>query len=104
MPGRIFKPKMAYKLSKSIKNLDLFGQHAQINFSEGKKTHTTLLGGFLSLWIMLAIGLLILFKTTTMILKEDNKVTSYTSAYDVDGNNGINYNQTKMLTYHVLRK
>ena len=39
-----------------------------------------------------------------MIAKQNNQISSYTSAYNVDDNSGVNFNETKMLTYHVLRK
>ena len=60
---------MLKKLKKNIKKVDLFGRPAEINFGENKKTHKTLLGGFVSIWVLwILIGLLI-YKGNTMFMK-----------------------------------
>ena len=63
-----------------------------------------MIGGLLSIIVVISLTILIVFKTKTMIMRSDNKISSYTSAYDVDTSSGVNYNETKMLNYHVLRK
>ena len=95
---------MLKKLKRSIKKVDLFGWHAQMYFNETNRTHKTLIGGFMSICIMSCLAAMVFFKTQTMFMKQGNQILSYTSAYDVDNNKGVNYNETKMLTYHVLRK
>ena len=47
---------------------------------------------------------LISSKTVTMVTKNNNQISSYTSAYDVDAGEGVLYNETRMMMYHVIRK
>jgi hypothetical protein len=58
----------------------------------------------LSIVVIVALSILITFKFYTMIMKLDNKISSYTSAFEVGSTTGVDYNETKLLNYHVLRK
>ena len=39
-----------------------------------------------------------------MFLKQDDQISSYKTAYDVDKGNGFKYKESSMLTYHVIEK
>ena len=39
-----------------------------------------------------------------MLSKTNNQISQYTAPYDVESSDGINLNETRLLTYHVLRK
>ena len=95
---------MLKKLPKKIKNTDNFGEEVKLNFDKNSKKHKTLIGGFLSIFIRIIMTWLILSKTITMVTKDNNQISSYTSAYDVDSGKEVLYNETRMMMYHVIRK
>ena len=40
----------------------------------------------------------------TMAFRDNNNLSAFTASYDVEANNGVNLNETQLITYHVLRK
>ena len=75
---------MLKKLLKSIKNADKFGEKVKLNFDENSKRHKTLIGGILSIFINLMLAWLIISKTTMMVTKGNNQISSYTQGFNVD--------------------
>jgi hypothetical protein len=95
---------MLKTLHKKIKNSDKFGEEVKLNFDKNSKKHKTLIGGILSIFINIMLTWLIVSKTITMVTKDNNQISSYTSAFDVDSGQEVLYNETRMMMYHVIRK
>ena len=92
------------KLKKSVKNLDMFGHVVQINADQNQRTHKTLLGGIFSIIIYISLLDLITTKFLDMLLRDNNNIKTYSESYDADLGEGVDFNQTSMLLYHVLQK
>ena len=91
-------------ISKRIKHSDMFGSAPKIYYKGNHQHHKTLCGGILTQIVKFSLYALIIFKFKTMILKENNTITSYRSTYDVNNHTGINFNETSMNVFHVLVK
>ena len=89
---------------KFILKHDVFGHKVQISYDSKNKTHSTTLGGILSLFVTGSLFSLILFKIMVMVTRNNNSITSYSSAFDVDEGKGIDIKQLEMTNYHVIRK
>ena len=95
---------MKSKLSKWIKNKDMFGHVPQLNFTKDEPASKTLIGGIVSLIVTFMLLDIISDKFIVMITKDNNNISSYTAHYDVETSKGIDLNKTELFTYHVLRK
>ena len=40
----------------------------------------------------------------TMVFRNNNNISKYSASYDVEMNEGVNYNETNLVTYFILRK
>lgn len=58
----------------------------------------------MSISINICLTYMIVSRTITMVTKDANQISSYTTAFDVDSLKAINYNETQMIMYHVLKK
>jgi hypothetical protein len=47
---------------------------------------------------------MIFFKFGDMFGKGNNQISSYKTAYDVNNLNGVHYNESDLVIYHVLKK
>ena len=56
-----------FKFHKQLKNMDIFGHKVQLNFSNKRKTHTTLLGGIVSIIISASLLCLIVVRGITLL-------------------------------------
>ena len=92
------------QLQKFIKKKDIFGHVVKINVDQNQKTHKTLLGGIITILISISLLDMITTKVMAMVLRTNNNIITYTSSYDVENGDGINFNQTSMFIYHVLKK
>ena len=63
-----------------------------------------MIGGIVSLIIQASLLILALTKGITLFTRGDNKISSYAVNVDLAEEPVVNYNTTKMTTYHVLRK
>ena len=63
---------MLKKLKQKLKKVDIFGWPAEINFSEDRKTHKTLLGGFISMWVLSGLWITFFVKVNTMVFREND--------------------------------
>ena len=95
---------MKKKLQKFIKDKDMFGHVPQLNFSKDTPTHNTMIGGIISIIVYISLLDIVLNMFLTMIFRNNNNISKYSASYDVDKNNGVNFNETSMVTYFVLRK
>lgn len=76
----------------------------KLNFEKGRTKHKTFIGGLLSIAVNICLFTMIISKTHTMVTKNNNQISSYTTAFDVDKHGAVMYNETKMVMYWVLRK
>ena len=60
---------MFKKLKNKLKKVDIFGLPAEINFSEDRKTHNTLLGGLISMVVLSGLWITFFVKMNTMIFR-----------------------------------
>jgi hypothetical protein len=58
----------------------------------------------ISMIVQISILMLVISKSITLFTRGDNKISSYAINVDLSTEPGVNYNSTKMTTYHVLRK
>ena len=57
-----------------IKEKDMFGHSVSLNYKREGNTHNTLCGGIVSMFIYAIMLNLVVFKTKTMILVEDDTI------------------------------
>ena len=95
---------MKKKLQKFVKDKDMFGHAPQLNFNKDIPTHNTMIGGIISIIVYISLVDIVFNMCLTMVFRDNNNISAYTASYDVEKNEGVNLNETEMLTYHVLRK
>ena len=91
-------------LKSFLKKHDMFGQIVKINYDSKRKTHSTLLGGILTVIVRTSLFSLILIKLIIMLTKGNNSITSYSSAFNVDDGDGVDIKKLEMTNYHIIRK
>jgi hypothetical protein len=92
------------KLQKYIKQKDVFGHAVNLKFSKDSDTHKTLLGGCLSILMMIALFEIVLNKTIVMVTRDNIQITFYSEYYDIENGEGIYLNETNLFVYHILKK
>jgi len=61
----------------------MFGHAVQFNFNRNGETHNTLIGGFLSMFVKLALGIYIYTKVSNLIMMKDAAVETKIKSLDV---------------------
>ena len=87
-----------------IKSKDMFGHTISLNFNKQGNTHKTLIGGFFSFIIILAMSLYVFVNVKKLWLYEDDQVNTEIYKLDLDSLDELAYNDTKMFIFHTIRK
>ena len=87
-----------------IKRGDLFGYKYRINFNGKGNPHRTLLGGSATIIIYALMLWLIKINFERVLFNLDDKNTTEHGLIDQNDTTPVNYNETNMFNFFVIRK
>ena len=94
-----------YKQLKTyIKDLDLYGHPVELNFNKDGKTHKTILGGFVSIFVIAMYYFYIGTNVKKMLLRESDTVMFNINQVDELEANTLPINETEIITFFMLSK
>ena len=86
-----------------VKDQDLFGYKINFNFDRRGETHTTVVGGCVSIFIKIIFAIYIFLCFKRMILHEDDDLKVAYGSQDLEELGDVSLNETKMLPFWVVR-
>ena len=81
-----------------IKSYDLFGHEITLNIHNEPKAHTTLVGGFFSIFVLFTFVVYTLFNIKRFLLKEGNNEVSYAVMGSFDEIGDVNFHKDSDMT------
>lgn len=89
---------------KFIKSFDMFGHDVRLNFNNKGVTHTTLIGGFFSILIKLAIAFYVYINVRKLVFNDDDKIGMTVSNLNLTSEGVLDYDKTNVTIFWVMRK
>ena len=86
-----------------MKEHDIFGHSVALNFKQEGDTHTTVVGGFFSVFIKIAITIYVVMNFMKMIFYEGDSVSLSIKKIDLDDAGQIKYDGSDVLLFWSLR-
>ena len=94
-----------FKLLKvHIKNLDLYGHPVELNFNKDGNTHKTILGGFVSIFVLAMYYYYIGINVKKMLFRENDTVMFNINQVDESEVKTLSINETEIITFFMLSK
>ena len=87
-----------------IKGIDLFGHIIQLNFNQKGSSHKTTIGGAFSFLIYAFMSFYIIINVQKLIFNLDDKNTTEKGIIDLDEKEIVQYNETNLFNFFVIRK
>ena len=82
----------------------MFGHTINLNFNKEGDSHQTLIGGFFSIFIRLAMFIYVFMNFKKMILHEDDSTFTEVNTIDLEEYGEKPFSETEMNMFHVIRK
>ena len=82
----------------------MFGHTINLNFNKEGDSHQTLIGGFSSIFIRLAMAVYVVMNFKKMLLNEDDSNFTEVNSLNLDEYGAKPFNETEMMMFHVIRK
>ena len=84
--------KKSYKYVKNqLKEHDLFGHQIALNFNRGGDSHTTVIGGFISIFIKIALLMYVALNVIKLVTFDDDKINLTVTKLDLDKEGSLEY-------------
>ena len=95
--------KLLKQTKHKIKSKDIFGYQPtfNINSNSNNPTHKTFIGGFITIILFAWVFILVVFKLKQVVFSENNNL--YFHSIEQDETAIINYNETTLVSFYVLR-
>ena len=87
-----------------MRSNDMFGHTINLNFNKEGDSHQTLIGGFFSIFIRIAMTIYVLMNFKKMLWYEDDSTFTEVNTLDLDQFGEKAFNETELLMFHVVRK
>ena len=91
-------------LTSSIRTKDLFGHSIALNFNRRGSSHKTFIGGSFSILIYAFMIFLFWINIEKLVFSLDDKNTTYNGLIDSNDTTTVNFNQTNLFNFYVIRK
>lgn len=92
------------KYKKMVSEHDMFGHTINLNFNKEGDSHKTLIGGFFSVFIKIAMFLYVFDNCKKMFLKEADSNSIEYNLIDLDDQPDKHYSETDFTMFFILRK
>ena len=87
-----------------LRSNDMFGHTINLNFNKEGDSHQTLIGGFFSIFIRLAMTIYVGMNFKKMLWHEDDSNFTEVNTLDLDQYGVKDFSETDMFMFHVIRK
>jgi len=91
-------------MDKIIKSKDMFGHTINLNFNKQGDTHQTVIGGFLSILIKVAITVYVILNVKKLVRYEDDRLGLEVEKINLDQLRELSLRNSSMFLYWTLRK
>ena len=88
----------------SIRDQDMFGHVIALNFNKKGESHTTSIGGFMSIWIKIAFSVYCFMQFTKLVDLGDNNLVTTILQLDLQEQGEVNLNSTNYHSFLVIKK
>ena len=92
------------RFSQYVKSKDMFGHTIKLNFNKQGDTHQTIIGGFFSLIISLAMTTYVFINVKKLWLYEDDSLNLEIQKLDLDSLDELAYGSSDLFMFHTIRK
>lgn len=82
----------------------MFGHTINLNFDQQGSAHKTIVGGVISIFLKVFLGILLILNIVKMYKRDSNNNSTLYELVKLSEIGVVSFNETKLFPFHVIRK